>query len=301
VIVEGKRRGRFETLRQVAVLPEQEEENEALGRLRARARIHRLNRQLHDGHREDVKEMIVQLGLRHHLMTAWTSLVAVDTTVSNPYGPAAQVIVPVEMPEDVSYDGIFGARKVKTAAMVQPSVMAPGRNQSGKGGAGASRLGARTEAYRAPGYAAQELAESDAAAPEEKAPGRSWGLLSAPPMAADEEGGVSRQRKDGLEFRRIVLTLGDGTRIVVEEDGEVWKLQGRSRTLTASLDASQLADLRRRIAAAGAATWPSASPGGRATAASLLVESDRGTTAVTLPAANAAVNELAGLLEIWGA
>jgi Ca-activated chloride channel family protein len=301
VIVEGRRLGRFETLRQVAALPGRDEENEALGRLWARARIHRLNRQLHDGHRDDVKEMIVQIGLRHHLMTAWTSLVAVDTTVSNPYGPASQMIVPVEMPEDVSYEGVFGKRKVKTAAMVQPSVMAPGRNQSAKGGAVTSRLGARAEAYRAPGYAAQELAESDAAAPEEKAPVSGSGFSYAPGPAADEKEELRSLRKDGLDFRRIVLTLVDGTRIVVEEDGEVWKLQGRSRTLMAVLDASQVADLRNRIATAGAASWPAASQVGRGTASRLLIEADWGTTAVFLPAADEAVNELAGLLERLGA
>jgi len=300
VIVEGRRRGRFETLRQVAVLPETNEENEALGRLWARARIHRLNRQLHDGPREDVKEMIVQIGLRHRLMTAWTSLVAVDSVVSNPYGPASQVIVPVEMPEDVSYEGVFGARKVKTADRVQPSVMAPGQNQSAKGGAVAPRLGARAEAYRAPAHSGHELAESDAATPEEKAPRTSWGLWSAPEPAADEEGRASRQRKDDLDFRRIVLTLGDGTRIVVEEDGEVWRLQGRSRTLTTILDASQLADLRRRLSAAGVSSWPAANGEGAGTASRLLIEAAWGTTALALPAADAAVNELAGLLEKWG-
>jgi hypothetical protein len=144
------------------------------------------------------------------------------------------------------------------------------------------------------------MTDTDAAHPEEKSPGRPWGFWSAPEPAADEDDREARQRKDGLDFRRIVLILGDGTRIVVEDDGEVWKQTGRSRTLTASLDAAELADLRRRIGALWASSWQAASPGDAA-ASRILVETDRGTTALALPASDPLVNELAALLESWGA
>jgi hypothetical protein len=180
-------------------------------------------------------------------------------------------MVPVEMPEDVSYEGVFGTKRVKAARL--PSL----------------------------GYAAQAPAETDAARPEVKAPLARFGPRSEPYSLADEKEETAGARKDGLQFRRIVLTLADGTRIVVEEDGEVWKVQGRTRTLAASLDAVGLADLRRRLHGAGAASWPAAGGDGTGAVSRLLVEGAWGTTAVALPAADAAVNELAGLLESWGA
>ena len=110
VLVEGRRGEVIETFRRVVTLRETAADNEALGRLWARARIHRLNRELHGGENEKVKETIIGLALRHRLMTAWTSLVAVDSVVSNTSGSSTPITVPIEMPQDVSYEGVFGGR-----------------------------------------------------------------------------------------------------------------------------------------------------------------------------------------------
>ena len=50
----------------------------------------------------------MQTALDYHLMSQWTSFVAVEQRVVNVGGRQRTVDVPVEMPEGVSYEGIFG-------------------------------------------------------------------------------------------------------------------------------------------------------------------------------------------------
>jgi Ca-activated chloride channel family protein len=70
----------------------------------------------------DVVEEITGLGLEFRLMTQWTSFVAVEEKVVNVDGTPQTVVQPVEMPEDVSYEGVFGdqgpapARRAKVSA-----------------------------------------------------------------------------------------------------------------------------------------------------------------------------------------
>jgi Ca-activated chloride channel family protein len=68
-------------------------------------------------------EEVVQLGMRFKLVTAYTSLVAVERELLvDPGLPLQQIVVPSELPEGVSYQGIFGpAAEVKvTPGRVKP-------------------------------------------------------------------------------------------------------------------------------------------------------------------------------------
>ena len=56
----------------------------------------------------DARGEITKLGLDYRLMTAYTSFVAVEETVVTDGGKPRRVDVPVEMPEGVSYEGVFG-------------------------------------------------------------------------------------------------------------------------------------------------------------------------------------------------
>lgn len=62
--------------------------------------------------KEDVKQAITQLGLDFRLMTQFTSFVAVEDKVVNEGGQSRRVEVPVEMPEGVSYEGVYGEPKM---------------------------------------------------------------------------------------------------------------------------------------------------------------------------------------------
>ncbi|HDZ21733.1 hypothetical protein LCGC14_0284950 [marine sediment metagenome] len=67
-----------------------------------------------------IKESIIGLGITYRLMTRFTSFVAVEEKVVTVGGKPRTVAVPVEMPEGVSYEGVFGDRPspVSTARLV---------------------------------------------------------------------------------------------------------------------------------------------------------------------------------------
>ncbi len=55
-----------------------------------------------------IKDDILELGLGYNLLTQYTSFVAVEEKVVNEGGVTKTVEVPVEMPDGVSYEGVFG-------------------------------------------------------------------------------------------------------------------------------------------------------------------------------------------------
>ena len=105
--------GKFERKINVA-LPDDQPENEVLASLWARAKVeHLMNQDLTAAQQGKpnpaIKEEVLGLGLRFHLMTQYTSFVAVEHKRITEGGQPKTVAVPVEMPEGVSYEGVFGA------------------------------------------------------------------------------------------------------------------------------------------------------------------------------------------------
>lgn len=98
--------------------PESQPEHDVLAKLWARTRIDDLMKQDYSGVqngnvKEEVKEAITQLGLEYRLMTQFTSFVAVEEMTVTDGGQPRRVDVPVEMPEGVSYEGVFGDKDRK--------------------------------------------------------------------------------------------------------------------------------------------------------------------------------------------
>ncbi len=123
VRLRGKMSGRPVT-REIAVdLPATEPDHEVLATLWARARIDDLS----GTPREDVREAITQLGLDYRLMTQFTSFVAVEEMTVTTDGQPRRVEVPVEMPDGVSYRGVFG----EVADAAQSNFPLKGRAQFG--------------------------------------------------------------------------------------------------------------------------------------------------------------------------
>ncbi|NJO14847.1 MAG: VWA domain-containing protein [Thioploca sp.] len=90
-------------------LPQNQPEHEAMATIWARQKVHELmNQMVRDGQTPELIEQITQLGLSFRLMTQWTSFVAVEEKVVNIEGKSQTVVQPVELPEGVSYEGIFG-------------------------------------------------------------------------------------------------------------------------------------------------------------------------------------------------
>jgi len=123
-------------------LPAVKEDGSAIATLWARERIEDLQSQDWLGAQTgnpklEVKEAIVQTALDYRLMSQYTSFVAVEERVVNVGGKQRRVDVPVEMPEGVSYEGIFGAKDAGERLGVlfyQAAGPAGGRSAGGFGG-----------------------------------------------------------------------------------------------------------------------------------------------------------------------
>nr|MDQ2732923.1 VWA domain-containing protein [Armatimonadota bacterium] len=94
-------------------LPEVQDEGSGLQSLWAREKIDDLQEQDWMGAQSGkpdpkIKDAIVEVALENRLMSQWTSFVAVEQRVVNLGGKVRTLDVPVEMPEGVSYGGIFG-------------------------------------------------------------------------------------------------------------------------------------------------------------------------------------------------
>jgi len=99
-------------------LPASEAQHDVLATLWARTRIEDLMSQDYNGiqngnPRAEVRQAITQLGLDYRLMTQFTSFVAVEEMIVTDGGEPRRVDVPVEMPEGVSYEGVFGHDKAE--------------------------------------------------------------------------------------------------------------------------------------------------------------------------------------------
>jgi Ca-activated chloride channel family protein len=110
---------------------------------------------------DDLKRQIVSVGTEFRLMTQFTSFVAVEEMTVTKGGVATKISVPVEMPDGVSYEGVFGGERREQL------VRARGYGFGGSGyataGRGISPLYARAPAAAAPRGGAQQLGSLSAA------------------------------------------------------------------------------------------------------------------------------------------
>ncbi|MEE9263616.1 MAG: VIT domain-containing protein, partial [Vicinamibacteria bacterium] len=142
-------------------LPNRRERGEAIGTLWARTRIENLSDQHIVHPRQELVEEITRVALAHRLVSAYTSFVAVEKQLVTGSEQPVLVEVPVEMPEGVSYEGVFGReQEVKQAAKgyvggkfsasVLPASPAPAR-RLGEEPSDASSLGRPRTAQNRPG------------------------------------------------------------------------------------------------------------------------------------------------------
>jgi hypothetical protein len=124
--LKGKSFGR-ETIREIPVnFPENEPNHDVLATLWARTRIDDLTSQDYQNSKPEIKEQITNLGLEYRLLTQFTSFVAVEERVVTDGGQPRRIEVPVELPEGVSREGIFGSEERSTGSLVVPSSIGAG-------------------------------------------------------------------------------------------------------------------------------------------------------------------------------
>ncbi len=118
--LKGKVSGR-DIVREIPVVfPESQAQHEVLATLWARTRVDDLMSQDFNGMQEgnmkpELKETITQLGLEYRLMTQFTSFVAVEEMIVTDGGKPRRIDVPVEVPEGVNREGVFGAERIAQA------------------------------------------------------------------------------------------------------------------------------------------------------------------------------------------
>ncbi|HEY9678402.1 MAG TPA: VIT and VWA domain-containing protein [Drouetiella sp.] len=145
VTLKGYVGGKLYTQTLNVTLPEINHDNEVLGAVWARAKVDRLMSEDYLGVQsgnvnKELRDEIVKTALDHHIMTNYTSFVAVEEKTVTKGGEAQTVTVPVEMPDGVSRDGVFGAGDSPSA------IPAPARARfGGGGGAGASNMPMRRQ------------------------------------------------------------------------------------------------------------------------------------------------------------
>jgi Ca-activated chloride channel family protein len=109
IVVRGQLRNQPYEQRLHVKLPQNEPAHEAMATVWARQQVRQLMTEMvRQGETKELVEQVTQLGLTYRLMTQWTSFVAVEETVVNVDGKPQTVVQPVEIPEGVSYEGVFG-------------------------------------------------------------------------------------------------------------------------------------------------------------------------------------------------
>jgi Ca-activated chloride channel homolog len=123
----GKQAGQTLT-REIAVdFPASQPQHDVLATLWARTKIDDLTMQdPGNAERLDLRESITALGLQYRLMTQYTSFVAVEEKIITDGTTPRRVDVPVEMPEGVSYKGVFGGEKEERKQIAQSMQMVGG-------------------------------------------------------------------------------------------------------------------------------------------------------------------------------
>ncbi len=146
-------------------LPEKGSENSSLAALWARAKVDDLmGRDLMGVQcgkpKQEMVDEIVRVALEHRIMTQFTSFVAVEETVVTIGGKLTTVTVPVEMPDGVSRERIFGDAKAKEGTAALPATMPVSGLMFGASPEG--RASPRIQGAIAPGKQAHVAKRSDA-------------------------------------------------------------------------------------------------------------------------------------------
>jgi len=127
----GRTRGQYFSREIPVVLPERESSNEVIATLWARNRVENLMSEDYAGIQsgkpiQEIRDEIVELGLKYRLMTQFTSFVAVDERVVTDGGVPRTVQVPIEMPDRVRHEGVAG----KTSWIRKLSTFGPAASMS---------------------------------------------------------------------------------------------------------------------------------------------------------------------------
>ncbi|MCB9727874.1 MAG: VWA domain-containing protein [Deltaproteobacteria bacterium] len=263
VTVHGKIDGREVSFDVPVELPAEAPANEALESLWARARVASLEEELWYGRDADTVQAITDLGLDFHIVTAWTSFVAVDrSTVVE--GDARTIVQPADAPEGVdtemagaempaqvgSLSGLMGGNAMPAAAPAG-GMGFRGTGSGGGGGYGGNGLGriqgmGHVDTGGGRGGAMMAKKRAMIVLEEQAIEGELDGLAAEaapapePAKPADEDKPTSTLSKDEAKAQAVHVAtvspkspLADGAmdpptaaalkRLMASKDSELWK------------------------------------------------------------------------------
>ncbi|HWP53827.1 MAG TPA: hypothetical protein VN476_06795, partial [Pyrinomonadaceae bacterium] len=143
--LKGKMSGR-DFVREIPVDFSSAQSRDVLATLWARTRVDDLMSQDFNGAqqgtmKDEVKQSIIQLGLDYRLMTQFTSFVAVEEMIVTDGGVPRRIDVPVEVPEGVNRQGVFGEDGSVNAGRSFAYAKAPAQMRSPQSGGKLKRSG----------------------------------------------------------------------------------------------------------------------------------------------------------------
>lgn len=138
VTISGFAQGKPYTHSLSVKFPDSDERNAVLGSVWARAKVDRLMSEDYFGAQngqvnKELKEEIVKTALDHHIMTQYTSFVAVEERAGTKHGVLQTIAVPLEMPDGVSREGVFGKQTHALRRASKPSAQSLSVAQNAQG------------------------------------------------------------------------------------------------------------------------------------------------------------------------
>lgn len=157
VRVKGRIGGEEVVLPVEVSLPAAEPRNSVLRSLWARRAIEEVMREMLRGEQEALVRQVIELSTHFRVLSQYTAFVAIEEKVrTNERGEPVRVEVPVELPDGVSFEGVFGGdgeREEAAGGLAAPKrARAVTASGSGKGGGGRGGGVARPAAAPSGGY-----------------------------------------------------------------------------------------------------------------------------------------------------
>ena len=132
VRVQGRSAGEMTVLPVEVTLPHEEHRNAVLGSLWARRSIEGLMQKMLRGEKPELVKEVIRLSTTFRVLSKYTAFVAVEEkTRTNEKGDPVTVEVPVEIPEGVSFDGVFGEESADEDGAASMGIVGTGKGAGG--------------------------------------------------------------------------------------------------------------------------------------------------------------------------
>lgn len=171
------------------------------------------NTQLSGETSKDLQEQTTQVALDYHLMSPYTSFVAVEPTVVNVGGEQKTVEVPVEMADGVSYEGISGPSGGRGAFYAYGLTPTLGRQLASAGGVSIAGFGGGGGGSRVTAL------ENRAAAPPRGIP-EPTGVFDVAPMAPPPPASAPDSIEERKKANRATKMSAEVAKLAVQPKAE---------------------------------------------------------------------------------